>query len=173
MKYLTWQVLVISSHDKHDQLTSLNGPEATFYNVLELEPDATLQDINKAYRKQSIALHPDKNPDPDAQKLYTLITSIATILKDDQTRQVYDGHMYRGIPKWRGTGYYYNRYKPGLPFVCFFLAAVLSFAEMTSSWIFYLQQTWMASKNNRNVMIRKQMRKNPWLILRRLNLKNI
>lgn len=38
---------------------------------------------------------------------------IAEILKDDRRRS-YDHFLDNGFPKWRGTGYYYSRFRPGL-----------------------------------------------------------
>ena len=33
------------------------------FEILDLESDATPRDIKKQYRKMSLAMHPDKNPD--------------------------------------------------------------------------------------------------------------
>lgn len=39
---------------------------------------------------------------------------IAEILRDAEKRKRYDHFYENGVPRWRGTGYYYSRYRPGL-----------------------------------------------------------
>lgn len=94
-------------------------------------------EITRAYRKLSLGLHPDKNPDPESNKLYTLLTSISAILKDEASRGTYDQHLRTGIPVWRGTGYYYNRYKPGPVVVGMFLCVAVCIAQYLSAWALY------------------------------------
>ncbi|CAG8502832.1 14387_t:CDS:2 [Cetraspora pellucida] len=100
--------------DLVDQLTGFEGEDATFYSLLGVETTATVKEIGKAHRKLSLALHPDKNPDERSRKLYALLGSITTILRSPESRERYDFFLRNGVPKWRGTGWYYNRYRPGL-----------------------------------------------------------
>lgn len=39
---------------------------------------------------------------------------IAAILRNGEKRKRYDFFYKNGVPKWRGTGYYYERFRPGL-----------------------------------------------------------
>lgn len=54
------------------QINRLLRPGSTYFNlnpfeVLQLEPDVTVQDIKKKYRSLSILCHPDKNQDNKEQ----------------------------------------------------------------------------------------------------------
>ena len=48
-----------------------------------------------------------------ATERYQRLTVVANILKGEG-RQHYDHFLKNGFPKWRGTGYYYTRFRPGL-----------------------------------------------------------
>lgn len=56
------------------QINRLLRPGSTYFNlnpfeVLQLEPDVTVQEIKKKYRSLSILCHPDKNQDNKEQGL--------------------------------------------------------------------------------------------------------
>lgn len=127
----------------HDALVKLKGEKdaagsrVDFYSILEVSPASSQSEINRAYRKNSLALHPDKNPDPEAAALYALLTSINAILKNNESRERYDRHRAKGIPRWRGTGYFIAKYKPGLTFVITFVIGAISFAQYLTSWILF------------------------------------
>ena len=40
----------------------------TLYKTLEVEKDATMDEIRKSYRKKAIKMHPDKGGDPEKFK---------------------------------------------------------------------------------------------------------
>lgn len=64
---------------------------ADYYDVLEVPRAATAEEIKKAYRKQALKFHPDKNPgDPDAEKRFKEISEAYEVLSDDKKRQTYD-----------------------------------------------------------------------------------
>jgi len=128
------------------------GENATFYSFVGVKPSASIDDINKAYRKSSRALHPDKArqawlaaynrpPKPsvkpgqkptvhvhkdkkpsqreigafnkEASARFARLGVITNILRGPE-RERYDHFLYNGFPRWRGSGYYYQRYRPGL-----------------------------------------------------------
>ncbi|KAL3457767.1 hypothetical protein BJX64DRAFT_268178 [Aspergillus heterothallicus] len=68
-----------------------------------------------------------------AQRLNT----VATILRGP-ARERYDYFMKHGFPKWRGTGYYYSRFRPGLGSVLIGLFLVFGggahYAALVLSW---------------------------------------
>lgn len=132
-----------------DEVESSEGVDVTFYEFLGIQPSATQEDINKAFRKKSKALHPDKvkhsfiasksTPKPkkpgdkrkpavhaskgpserelqrfvkEASLRYGRLGVVADILKGE-SRARYDHFLKNGFPAWRGTGWYYKRYRPG------------------------------------------------------------
>ncbi|OTB11588.1 hypothetical protein K445DRAFT_321967 [Daldinia sp. EC12] len=138
-----------------DEIAQYEGANVTFYDFLGVSPRATQDEINKAYRKKSRALHPDKvkqqlaaerakeakakgkgkkkpgvhvtkQPTPSEIKAavkaagdrQARLSIIANILRGPG-RARYDHFMANGFPVWKGTEYYYSRYRPGLGTVLF------------------------------------------------------
>ncbi|KAI6047397.1 DnaJ domain-containing protein [Pisolithus marmoratus] len=108
--------------DLVSDLEASEGKGTTFYSWLEVPPAAPLAQINKAYRKKSIELHPDKNPGVrGVHERFARLGVIVNILRSPESRARYDFFYKNGVPKWRGTGYYYTRFRPGLGTVLIFL----------------------------------------------------
>jgi len=66
-----------------------------FYAVLEVSRTASADELKKAYRKQAMKYHPDRNPgDESAEHRFKEINEAYDVLKDDQKRSAYDryGH---------------------------------------------------------------------------------
>lgn len=61
-----------------------------YYKILEVAPEATQEEIKKAYRSQSLRWHPDKNPGVDTTAKMQDINEAYNILKDSTTRARYD-----------------------------------------------------------------------------------
>ncbi|KAL8673712.1 MAG: hypothetical protein Q9168_001873 [Polycauliona sp. 1 TL-2023] len=136
---------------------SFNCAHAHFsLDYVGVKPRASQDEIVKAYRKKSKAMHPDKakqvfiasraKPPPKnqgekgkkpgvhavkppsekeirdavkkASEQYARLGVIAEILKGGG-RERYDHFLANGFPRWRGTGYYYARFRPGLGSVLF------------------------------------------------------
>lgn len=159
-----------------DEVQNAEGANATFYSFMGLEPNANQEDINKAYRKLSRTLHPDKarsnwlanynkpkkpttkpgakptvhvqkNKQPsqgeinkfnkEAGARFERLSLVANILRGPG-RDSYDHFLKNGFPAWRGTGYYYKRFRPGLGTVLvglfIFVGGGVHYAFLWLSW---------------------------------------
>ncbi|EAU84840.1 hypothetical protein CC1G_00359 [Coprinopsis cinerea okayama7 len=122
-----WDNLDHEIFDMVSELEAAEGKGTTFYSWLEVPNTATTSEIAKAYRKKSIVLHPDKNPGvKGVHERFARLGKISTILRDKEKRERYDFFYKNGVPKWRGTGYYYSRFRPGLGTVLIFLVILTS-----------------------------------------------
>ena len=61
-----------------------------YYGVLGVRRDATGEEIKRAYRKLARELHPDVNPDPEAQERFKEATTAYEVLSDPQKREIVD-----------------------------------------------------------------------------------
>ncbi|KAJ7713756.1 DnaJ domain-containing protein [Mycena maculata] len=117
-------------HEIFDLVSAIQaseGKDTTFYSWLDVPSTATTAEIAKAYRKKSMLLHPDKNPnDKTIDERFARLGVVSTILRNKESRERYDFFYKNGVPTWRGTGYYYSRFRPGLGSVFVFLVLVTS-----------------------------------------------
>lgn len=67
------------------------------YTALGLSSAATLADIKKAFRQKASALHPDKNPAPDAAARFRAVQEAYEVLADTDKRQAYDDNRRRNL----------------------------------------------------------------------------
>ncbi|PCH41045.1 DnaJ-domain-containing protein [Wolfiporia cocos MD-104 SS10] len=128
-------------HEIFDLVSAVEASEGkgtTFYSWLGVRSTASTGEISKAYRKKSITLHPDKNPGvKGAHERFARLGVVATILRDPEGRKRYDFFYKNGVPKWRGTGYYYSRFRPGLGTVLIFLVLLTSVLQYVVQSINY------------------------------------
>ncbi len=61
-----------------------------YYKILGVTPNATQEEIRKAYRALAKKYHPDVNPDKMAQSKFIEITEAYQILSDPEKRRTYD-----------------------------------------------------------------------------------
>lgn len=74
--------------------------ETALYDLLGVHPEASEDDIKKAYRKKAREHHPDKNPDdPLAGQRFQEMAAAYEILSSAETREIYDQFGADGLSK--------------------------------------------------------------------------
>lgn len=128
----------------NDKIKKDLGEATDFYSWLKLPngPKSSLDEINKAYRKLSRKMHPDKFSGKSkklkkkAEERFQRLSLVGNILRDHSLRRRYDYFYDKGFPKWKGTGYYYLRFRPGFVFtlvVLFVIVGVFHYVALTIS----------------------------------------
>jgi len=90
----------------HDDSDEEEVDTEKFYKLLDIEKNATEDEIKKAYRKKARALHPDRHPD-EREKYHELFQEVQAaheVLKDPQKRALYDKYGEKGVKRGGGGG---------------------------------------------------------------------
>lgn len=76
-----------------DRLKPIDSKD--YYKVLGVAPDASLDDIKKAYRTQAKLVHPDKNVDnrKEAEEQFKKLEEAYGVLRDNDKRAAYDEEL--------------------------------------------------------------------------------
>ncbi|KAF5284025.1 hypothetical protein FQA39_LY17158 [Lamprigera yunnana] len=91
--------------------------EEDLYKLLNIQRDANIKDIRKAFKKLAVKLHPDKNQDdPDADSKFAKFARAYEILKDSESRKQYDlfGDIGNTANKQKYQSYTYYRDQFGI-----------------------------------------------------------
>eukprot|EP01061_Rhynchopus_euleeides_P018671 TRINITY_DN30860_c1_g1_i1.p1 TRINITY_DN30860_c1_g1~~TRINITY_DN30860_c1_g1_i1.p1 ORF type:complete len:257 (+),score=75.20 TRINITY_DN30860_c1_g1_i1:65-835(+) len=68
-----------------------------YYKLLGLEKTATTADIERAYKRKALRLHPDKCSHPDANSMFIHLGNVKEVLLDSNLRHVYDTEGVAGL----------------------------------------------------------------------------
>jgi molecular chaperone DnaJ len=76
-----------------------------YYEVLCVSREATPDEIRKAYRREALKHHPDRNPgDPSAEAKFKEVNEAYQVLSDEQKRRIYDQFGHAGLDGSMGAG---------------------------------------------------------------------
>ena len=64
--------------------------EPDHYTLLGLQRDAKFEEIQAAWKRVAKELHPDRNPSPDAEKMFIVAKRASLVLLDPDQRAKYD-----------------------------------------------------------------------------------
>ncbi|CAG0884830.1 unnamed protein product [Cyprideis torosa] len=73
-----------------------------YYKILGIAKNASDEEIKKAYRKQALKYHPDKNKSPGAEERFKEIAEAYEVLSDKKKREIYDQYGEDGLKTGRG-----------------------------------------------------------------------
>ncbi|KAF9928982.1 hypothetical protein FBU30_001987 [Linnemannia zychae] len=139
-----WEEGDFEIFDLVDALEKAEGSDVNFYSWMGVTQKAPKAEIERAYRKKTRTLHPDKikgkREKAEAQKKYARLSSIIAILRDDAKRERYNFFLKNGVPRWRGSAYLYRRHRPGLKSVIVFLFILASGFQYLARYVGYVQE---------------------------------
>jgi curved DNA-binding protein CbpA len=69
-----------------------------YYEILHVQPQATSEEIHRAYRALALRYHPDRNSTPEASSTMTAINEAYSVLADPSRRRHYDQERLCGGP---------------------------------------------------------------------------
>jgi len=83
--------------------------DTTLYEILGVDPECSEEELKKAFKKKAQILHPDKNrDDPDATEKFQELNEAYEVLKNPETRQIYDEYGPDGLKEGVGDGAFTN-----------------------------------------------------------------
>src|SRR5678816_821708 len=77
-----------------------------YYEVLNVDKNATKEEIKNNYRKLALQYHPDRNKSAGAEEKFKEISEAYAVLSDEEKRKKYDRYGHLGSEEvFRGMGF--------------------------------------------------------------------
>ena len=77
-----------------------------YYEILQIQRNATAAEIKKAYRKKALKYHPDRNEgDSEAEEKFKQVNEAYQVLSDTEKRAIYDKYGKKGLENQGFHGY--------------------------------------------------------------------
>lgn len=79
-----------------------------YYHILRVNPNASEEDLKKAYKRLAMKWHPDKNPDnkKEAEAKFKQISEAYDVLSDPHKRQIYELYGEQSLQAAESVGPY-------------------------------------------------------------------
>ena len=75
-----------------------------YYEVLEVDRNASKEDLKRAYRQMARKYHPDVNTNDGADERFKEINEAYEVLSNDNSRAAYDRFGHAGVQGGMGQG---------------------------------------------------------------------
>lgn len=77
-----------------------------YYKILDLDRNASSEDIKSAYRKMALKYHPDRNPgDKEAEERFKEASEAYEVLRDPEKKELYDLYGHEGLKQTGFRGF--------------------------------------------------------------------
>lgn len=84
----------------------MSSAKRCYYQVLGCQKDSSPDDIRKAYKREALKNHPDRNPgNAQAECAFKEVNEAYQVLSDDQKRTVYDQFGHAGLEGGGAAGF--------------------------------------------------------------------
>jgi len=77
-----------------------------YYSILGVDKTADEDALKKAYKKQALKHHPDKDPSEDAKKKFVELANAYEVLGDEEKRRIYDQYGEEGLKHNGGQNFH-------------------------------------------------------------------
>jgi len=114
----------------------------TFYELMGVSRNATAKEIKIKYKELAMVLHPDKNPDKEAE--FKQLAAVYNVLKDKKDRANYERVLEEGLPDYKIPAMYDRKIQIvrhiGLLEGIFTLFVLATFIQYGMHWASYLER---------------------------------